>query len=601
MKKSKNNILNRLIILGLHHKFLFFLCLTIALVLSYISTYRPLLMGYIIDEIITNQENRGVKKLLDFLLQTFDYNNFTNIQYLWIGVGLLLVLILVEAILQYFLVINSNKLAQNVIFTLRTKLYKKLVGFKSSFFDKTPIGTLVTRSVSDVETIATVYNDGILLMFGDILRIIVILIMMFTQNWKLALISFFIIPIMIVITRVFQKALKKAFTDERNYSAQLNSFVQERLSGMLLVQLFGRYNQEENKFEAINKELNDANLRTVFIFSIFFPVVELISAFAMVFIIYYGGKESLQTQTIKVGEIIAFFFLINMLIRPLRQIADRFNTIQRGFVGAERVLKLIDEEINIPNEGKIVKEKLNGKIDFKDVTFSYNEKEIVLNKVTFNVKSGEKVAIVGATGAGKSTIINLLSRFYDINSGEIFIDDVEVKQYELSNLRKNIAVVLQDVFLFNATIFENIVFGNLSITKEQVINAAKEIGIHEYIMQLPDNYNFIVSERGNSMSSGQKQLLSFLRAYLYNPSILVLDEATSSIDSYSEELIQKATEKITENRTSIIIAHRLSTIQNADNILVMDKGKIVEQGTHSELLLLNGLYKNLYEIQFSNH
>ncbi len=601
MKKSNNNILKRLVKLGLEYKFLFFLCLIIALVLSYISTYRPLLMGYIIDEIITNQENRGVKKFLHFILQSIDYKNFTNQEYLWISVGLLFILVIIEAFLQYFLVINSNKLAQNVIYSLRTKLYKKLVSFKSSFFDQTPIGTLVTRSVSDVETIATVYNDGILLMFGDILRIIVILVMMFTQNWKLALISFFVIPIMIIITRVFQKALKKAFTDERNFSAQLNGFVQERLSGMLLVQLFGRYNQEEKKFAVINKELNDANLRTVFIFSIFFPVVEIISAFAMVFIIYYGGKESLQTQTIKVGEIIAFFFLINMLIRPLRQIADRFNTIQRGFVGAERVLKLIDEDITISNQGKITKEKLSGKIDFENVIFSYNDKEIVLNDISFNVKSGEKVAIVGATGAGKSTIINLLSRFYDINSGKIFIDDVEVKEYELSNLRSNIAVVLQDVFLFNATIFENIVFGNASITKPQVINAAKEIGIHDYIMQLPDNYNFIVSERGNSMSSGQKQLLSFLRAYLYNPSILVLDEATSSIDSYSEELIQKATEKLTENRTSIIIAHRLSTIQNADTILVMDKGKIVEKGTHNKLLQLNGLYKNLYEIQFSNN
>jgi len=599
-EKIDKNIIIRLVKLGLEYKFLFYLCLFVAILLSLISTYRPLFMGNVIDELITGKsKNSGY--IHHYIQLLFPAGKIlTKEFFLIIACSFIFLLIIIETVLQYYLVLISNNLAQNVIYKLRINLYQKLIKFKSAFFDRTPNGTLVTRSVSDIETISTVYNDGILLMFGDLLRIITILIFMFRENWQLALISFFIIPIMLIVTRIFQKAIKKAFTDERNFSASLNSFVQERLSGMILVQLFNRHKQENRKFNVINKDLNEANLRTVFYFSLFFPVVEVVSSIATGLVIFFGGKLAFEEHNISVGVIIAFTAFINMLMRPIRQIADRFNTIQRGFVGAERVFKLIDNEEIIDNSGKIKVEKFKGNIDFNNVAFSYIKGEEVLKGISFSVKQGQKVAIVGSTGAGKSTIINLLSRFYEIDSGKITIDGLEIKQYELSNLRNQISVVLQDVFLFNATLYENIILGNTDLTLEKVQKAAKEIGIDDFINQLPGSYNYVVSERGNSLSSGQKQTISFLRAYLHNPSILVLDEATSSIDTYSEELIQKATDKLTENRSSIIIAHRLSTIQNADTILVMENGKIIEQGNHTELVSKNGFYKELYEIQFKN-
>jgi ABC-type multidrug transport system fused ATPase/permease subunit len=505
---------------------------------------------------------------------------------------LLVGLVCAETVLNFFLVYFSNFISQNVIRDIRERLYNKLIYFKTSFFDKTPIGQLVTRAVGDVETIATVYTDGFLMVFGDVLRIVFVLIMMFSTNVHLSYITLAILPLMVVITRFFQKRLKKAFGDERNWTSNQNSFVQERLAGMPIIQVFNRQESEFKKFDDINITLKSALLRTVFIFSLFFPVVELISSLFIGFILFYGGYI-----TISAGVVIAFIQYISMLIRPLRQIADRFNNIQRGIVGAERVLGLMDEDNAMTNDGSVQKDHFNGKIEFKNVHFAYDDKQEVLKGIDFKVNPGETVAIVGATGAGKSTIISLITRLYDINSGNILIDDIDLKEYELYNLRSHIGVVLQDVFLFHGSIFENLSFGNESITLDKIKAGAREIEVDEFIEQLPGGYDYVVSERGSSISLGQRQLLSFLRAYLSDPKILILDEATSSIDHESEKLIQRATEKITRNRTSIIIAHRLSTIEKADKIIVMEHGKIVEEGKHLELLDKNGYYSTLYKAQ----
>lgn len=509
-------------------------------------------------------------------------------KHIYILVGL----VFAETILNFFLVYFSNFISQNVIRDIRERLYAKLIYFKTSFFDKTPIGQLVTRAVGDVETIATVYTDGFLMVFGDILRILFVLVMMFSTNVHLSYITLAILPLMVVITRFFQKRLKKAFGDERNWTANQNSFVQERLAGMSIIQVFNRQESEFKKFDDINITLKGALLRTVFIFSLFFPVVELISSLFIGFILFYGGYI-----TISAGVVIAFIQYISMLIRPLRQIADRFNNIQRGIVGAERVLGLMNEENSMPNNGTVKKDHFAGKIEFQNVHFAYDEKQEVLKGIDFKVNPGETVAIVGATGAGKSTIISLITRLYDINSGNILIDDVDLKDYELYNLRSHIGVVLQDVFLFHGSIFENLAFGDDSITLDKIKAGAREIEVDQFIQQLPGGYDYVVSERGSSISLGQRQLLSFLRAYLSDPKILILDEATSSIDHESEKLIQRATEKITKNRTSIIIAHRLSTIEKADKIIVMEHGKIVEEGKHLELLDKNGYYATLYKAQ----
>ncbi len=567
-------IIRRLFGIGMKFKGWFIAALLISIALSAVSTYRPYLSMEIVDvDIIKLKDKEQMMKHI----------------YLFIG------LVVAETILNFFLVYFSNFISQNAIRDIRERLFKKLIYFKTSFFDKTPIGQLVTRAVGDVETIATVYTDGFLMVFGDVLRIIFVLVMMFAVNVHLSYISLAILPLMLIITRFFQKRLKKAFGDERSWTAIQNTFVQERLAGMSLIQVFNRQEAEFKKFDDINITLKGALLRTVFIFSLFFPVVELISSLFIGFILVYGGYI-----TITAGEVIAFIQFINMLIRPLRQIADRFNNIQRGIVGAERVLGIMDQDIVMPNKGTIKKDHFAGKIEFQNVHFSYDEKQEVLKGIDFVVQPGELVAIVGATGAGKSTIISLIPRLYEINSGKILIDDVEVQDYELYNLRGHIGVVLQDVFLFHGSIFENLSFGDDSITLEQVQKAAKEIEVDDFINQLPGGYDYVVSERGSSISLGQRQLLSFLRAYLSDPKILILDEATSSIDHESEKLIQRATEKITQNRTAIVIAHRLSTIEKADRIIVMDQGKIVETGKHSDLLLQDGYYSNLYKAQLRN-
>lgn len=575
MKKQNTwDIIKRLFVIGMKFRTWFIITLIISIFLSVISTYRPYLTMQIVDsDIIKLRDEASMMK----------------------HIYLLIALVFGETILNFFLVYFSNYISQNVIRDIREKLYHKLIYFKTSYFDKTPIGQLVTRAVGDVETISTVYTDGFLMVFGDILRIVFVLIMMFQVDVHLSYISLAILPLMVVITRFFQKKLKKAFTDERTWTATQNSFVQERLSGMTIIQVFNRQKAEFQKFDQININLKAALLRTVFIFSLFFPVVELISSLFIGFVLFYGGYI-----TISAGVVIAFIQYISMLIRPLRQIADRFNNIQRGIVGAERVLGIMDEDFSLANNGKVIKHQFDGKIEFQDVKFSYDDKQEVLKGISFKVNPGETVAIVGATGAGKSTIISLITRLYDINSGKILLDDVELKDYELYNLRSHIGIVLQDVFLFHGSIFENLSFGDETVTLEKIRSIAKEIEVDDFIMSLPGGYDYVVRERGSSISLGQRQLLSFLRAYLSDPKILILDEATSSIDQASEKLIQRATEKITKNRTSIIIAHRLSTIEKADKIIVMEHGKIVEEGKHMELLNKNGYYATLYKAQLKH-
>lgn len=568
MKNNTWNIIARLFGIGMKFRMWFITALIISIVLAIVSTYRPYLTMQVVDEDITRLRDKS-------LMMKHIY---------W-----LVILVLMETGFNFLLVFLSNFISQNAIRDIRERLYNKLIYFKTSFFDKTPIGQLVTRAVGDVETIATVYTDGFLMVFGDVLRIMFVLIMMFKTNVHLSYISLAILPLMVLITRFFQMKLKKAFGDERNWTSAQNSFVQERLAGMQIIQVFNRQEAEFKAFDAINITLRKSLLKTVFIFSLFFPVVELVSSLFIGAILFYGGYI-----TISAGMVMAFIQYLNMLVRPLRQIADRFNNIQRGLVGAEQVLGLIDRDITPPNTGTLVKTEFEGKIEFCNVHFSYDDKQKVLQGISFQAEPGETIAIVGATGAGKSTVISLITRLYEINSGKILIDGVDLNTYEVHHLRKHIGVVLQDVFLFHGTILENLTFGDETIPLEKIKQVAKEIEIDDFIESLPDGYNFVVRERGSSISLGQRQLLSFLRAYLSNPKILILDEATSSVDYESEKLIQRVTEKITKNRTSIIIAHRLSTIEKADKIIVMEQGRIVEQGTHLELLNKNGYYKTLY-------
>ena len=570
--------LKRLFALGIRDKKLFVTVIIIAVLLSALSSIRPLITGDAVDTYILH-ENES----------------------LLLRIGLILAgILLIEVVFQYFFILLSNVIAQTVIEKLRVDLFNKIINYKLSFFDRTPNGTIVTRSVSDIETISQVFTDGILVVLGDVLRILFIMITMFYNNWKLALVVIVILPLMTIITSLFQKSIKRTFSEERTQTAIFNSFVQERLSGMKIIQLFNREEAEFKRFKKINENLRNAYLATVFYFSLLFPIVELVSSLALGLVVILGGVSAVYYKDVMPGEIIAFIMFIPMLVRPIRQMAERFNNLQRGLVSAERVFKMMDLDDTIPDNGTIEKEKVNGEIEFKDVVFEYIEGEEILKGISFKANPGETIAIVGATGAGKSTIINLLSRFYDIKSGEIRIDGINLTDYKLTNLRSHIAVVLQDVFLFNDTILNNITLNDPNITYEQVVSAAKEIDIHQFIEQLPNAYHYKVSERGSTLSVGQRQLISFLRAYIYNPDILVLDEATSSIDTVSENLIQEATAKITKNRTSIIIAHRLATIQNADKIIVMDSGKIMEIGTHKELLEKQGYYAQLYNAQFVN-
>jgi len=534
-----------------------------------------------------------LKITIDDAILVRDWNGLVFYVALMVGV------LVLEVFFQFSFIYYANWLGQHVIRDIRVKLFKLMLSFKMKYFDTSAVGRLTTRAVNDIETISSIFSQGLFMIISDLLKMFVIAGVMLFQSWKMALIVFTILPFLLYATRVFQRAMKSAFEEVRAQVANLNSFVQERITGMKIVQVFAQEDAEYRAFKEINNKHKKAWIKTVWYNSIFFPIAEMASSVAIGLVVWYGGMNATAEGPITLGLITGFITLSQMLFRPLRQIADKFNTLQMGMVAANRVFEILDTSSHIADEGEKELRQTKGVIEFKDVHFGYVEGEEVIKGISFKVSPGETIALVGSTGAGKSTIINLLSRFYEINSGTILIDDISVKDYKLASLRNHIAVVLQDVFLFADTIFANITLGDTSITEEEVVAAAKEIGVDSFISSLPGGYQYNVKERGAMLSSGQRQLIAFLRAYVSKPSILVLDEATSSVDSYSEEMIQNATDLITEGRTSIVIAHRLATIKKADQILVMEAGKIVEKGTHEELLQKeNGFYKNLYEVQF---
>jgi ABC-type multidrug transport system fused ATPase/permease subunit len=534
-----------------------------------------------------------VKKIIDDAIKQ---SNEEMLLYLTIA---MLVVLIGQVVSQLAFNYYANWLGESVIKDIRIDLFKKMLSFKMKYFDNSSLGVLVTRAVADMQRIGEIFSQGFFVIVADLLKMVVAAIVMLFINWKLSLIVFSLLPIIIYATRLFQKAMKIAFTEVRAEVSNLNSFVQERITGMKIVQLFTREKIESDKFRVINEKHKNAWLKTVWYNSIFFPIAEIVSSITVGLIVWYGGLQNVANITTDIaGTIFAFIMLIDLLFRPLRQIADKFNTLQMGMVAANRVFKILDTDSHIQNVGSYEQEVIKGNIKFENVRFGYLEDEEVLHGISFEVKAGETVAIVGSTGAGKSTIINLLNRFYEINSGEITIDGVDIKEYKLASLRSHIAVVLQDVFLFADTIANNISLKSTTISVDDIENAAKAIGVDEFISSLPGGYEYNVKERGTMLSSGQRQLIAFLRAYVSKPSILILDEATSSVDTYSEQLIQLATDKITQGRTSIVIAHRLATIKKADKIIVMDAGKIVESGTHKQLLKKGGYYSNLYEAQF---
>ena len=510
------------------------------------------------------------------------------------------IVLIFEVISNFYFVFWANWLGQDIVKDIRNKLFKHMLSFKMKYYDNAPVGQLVTRSVSDIESIAKIFSQGLFMISSDLLKMIVILIFMFFMNFKLTWIVIVAMPILLFFTRIFQKKMQVAFEEVRTQISNLNTFVQERVTGMKIVQLFNREEIELEKFKIINDKHNQAWIKTVWYNSIFFPIADIITSLTLGCVVIYGGFNILDGDRFTTfGDLFSYTMFIGMLFNPLRQIADKFNEMQMGMIAANRVFEIIDIEDQVQENGKIEATTFNGKIKFNQVRFSYITDEEVVKGIDLEIFPGETIAIVGATGAGKSTIINLLNRFYEIDSGTITIDNININEFTINSLRQQIAVVLQDVFLFADTILNNITLNNPAISRDQVIDAAKKIGVHDFIQSLPNGLDYNVRERGVMLSSGQRQLIAFLRAYVSNPSILILDEATSSIDTYSEELIQQATEKITKNRTSIVIAHRLATVVNADKIVVMDKGLIVEQGTHHQLLEKeNGYYKNLYDSQF---
>ncbi len=554
----------------------FTIALSLAIVLALMAPIRPYLIQLTVDRDIMNLNMQG---LINMSI-------------------LLIVVLLAETFLRYYFNFITGWLGQSVIKKLRTHIFSHITQLRLSFFDKTPIGTITTRTINDVETINDIFSEGIITIIADLLTIITIIGIMAYTDWKLTLVSLATFPLIIYSTYVFKEKINESFTRVRNQVAKLNAFLQEHITGMRIIQIFNAEEQEMKKFVAINEDHKKAHIDSIFYYSVFFPVVEVILAFATGLMVWYGANMVIKLEA-SLGILIAFILYLNMLFRPLRFLADKFNTLQMGLVAAERVFKILDSENKTENSGTLKDGKLKGDVAFQQVWFAYVNEDYVLKDISFKVKAGQTLAIVGATGSGKSTIINIINRFYDYNKGKVIIDGHDIKEYELSYLRSNIGLVLQDVFLFSGSVLDNITLRDETITREQVIETAKLVGAHDFIMRLPGGYDYNVMERGATLSMGQRQLISFIRALVFNPSILILDEATSSIDSESESIIQNAIATMIKGRTSIVIAHRLSTIQHADKILVLDKGELKESGTHDELIAKGGYYSKLHEMQFN--
>ena len=582
MEKVKGKIFDvklfsKLLVFVRPYNYTFYGVMFTAILISLFSTLTPYLLKVVVDDYILIKNFEGMQSII-----------------------LLMILVLLfEVIFMYLFTFYANWLGQKVIKDLRVSVFKKIIKFKMSFFDKNAVGRLVTRTVNDIETIASIFSQGLFTIIADILKMITVLTVMTIISLELTLVVISIFPILIFATRVFQKTMKVAFEKVRREVANLNSFVQERISGIKIVQIFNREKVEINNFKKINIKHRDAWLRTVWINSIFFPIAEISTSICIGLLVWYGGYNNLNGENISLGTLFLFISMSGLLFRPLRQIADRFNTLQMGMVSTERIFNILENEQQISDNGRLKEKSFKGLIEFNNVNFSYLVNQQVLNNISFKINPGESFAIVGPTGSGKTTITNLITKFYEVDTGNILIDGKDINHYTLETVRSKIGVILQDVFLFADTIFNNITLYNKDITMENVENAAKELEIHDFINSLPGGYSFNVSERGDTLSAGQKQLIAFLRVLVNNPDILILDEATSSIDSYSEELIKNATKKITKGKTSIIIAHRLSTIESADKIIYMENGKILESGNHKQLLSIsNGKFKKLYEEQF---
>lgn len=561
------------------YRTIFIWSVILTILLAVVAPVRPFLIKYTLDHYVLKGHYDGL------LMMTV----------------VMLVLLVVQSVIQYSHTLLTNTLGQSAIRDLRINVFNHITQLRLKYFDKTPIGQLITRTVSDLETISDIFSEGLIVIIGDILQVIAIIGVMFYADWQLTIVVLLPMPLLIMATSVFQKSIKSAFQEIRTEVSNLNTYLQEHITGISIIQYFAREEQEYRKFKQINKRYRDANIRSNWYYSIFFPVVEVISAMSLGLLVWYGAKSILaKPMDVTPGTIAEFILYIGMLYKPIRELADKFNTLQMGMVGAERVFRVLDTDERTVNNGTYAPGKMKGEISFDQVWFAYNEENYVLKNLSFEVKAGQTIAMVGATGAGKSSTINILNRFYEIQKGEIKVDGVNIDAYELNYLRSNIATVLQDVFLFSDTIFNNITLNNPAITMAEVVDAAQKVGAHDFIERLPGGYQYNVMERGATLSAGQAQLISFIRALVYNPSILVLDEATSSVDTETEMLIQTAIDKLMKGRTSIVIAHRLSTIQKADQIIVLDKGEIKEIGNHQELLRIDGYYKRLYDLQFNS-
>ena len=574
-KKINIKLIARILSYSKSYKKLFFISLCLTLLLASLAIVRPLLISKALNDFVINQKSEQGLNSICLLILFF---------------------LIIEAFGQVVNLRLTNLLGQNIVRDLRTQVYSHILQLKNKYFDTTPVGTLVTRAISDIESLSEVFTQGFIVIAGDLVMLIIFISAMFYKNWMLAIIALSTLPLLLIATALFKRGVKKSFTQVRNAVAALNTFTQEHITGMRILQLFNREEVELNKFKEINKTHRVANIKSIFYYSVFFPIVEILSSFSIALIIWFVGVKS-NSYNINLGDITFFIMMINMFFRPIRMLADRLNTLQMGFVSAERVFKVLDTNEMISNHGKLIFENVKQSIEFKKVSFSYIKDHFVLKDISFKINANETVALVGSTGAGKSTVINLLSRFYEFEEGQILIDGHQINNYTLETLRQNTGVILQDVYLFNDTILNNITLCNPNISFEQVIDATKKIGLQEYILSLPNGFNYQVTERGQSLSAGQRQLIAFIRAFVYQPAIFILDEATATIDTQTELLIQQAVEKISDGRTSIIIAHRLSTIKHVSKVIVFEKGRIIEEGSISELLDKPSKFKTLYDLQ----